>query len=252
MSRYPEPAKTLLVIGATSAIAHATARLYAAEGYRCHLVARNADKLTRVAEDLKARGAPEVTTGSFDALDSATFAPAIDDAQKALGDIGIALIAHGSLPDQKACETDLEAAQQALTVNHTSAVLLITRIAALMEAQGRGSIAAISSVAGDRGRPSNYVYGSAKAGLNTFLEGMRIRLMDKGVHVLTVKPGFVDTPMTRDLQKGLLWAQPDAIARRIRNGIRKSRMVVYAPAFWRYILAVICLLPRRLLLRLNL
>ena len=239
MSRYPPPAKTLLVIGATSAIAHATARLYAADGYRCHLVARSADKLARVGEDLKARGASEVTTSTFDALDSATFVPAIDDSQRALGEIGIALIAHGSLPDQRACETDIEVAQHALTVNYTSAVLLITRIAEIMEQQGRGTIAAISSVAGDRGRPSNYSYGSAKAGLNTFLEGLRIRLMDKGVHVLTVKPGFVDTPMTADIKKGLLWVQRDHIARLIRDAIKNHKFVVFTPGFWRWIMFIV-------------
>ncbi len=239
MSRYPQPARTLLVVGATSAIAHATARLYAARGYRCHLIARSAGKLARVAEDLKARGAPEVSTGTFEALDSATFAPAIDDARRALGEIGIALIAHGSLPDQKACEADLEAAQQALTINYISAVLLITRIAQIMEEQGRGTVAAISSVAGDRGRPGNYLYGSAKAGLNTFLEGLRIRLMGKGVHVLTVKPGFVDTPMTADMKKGLLWAQPVQIAQTVQQAITARRGEVYAPRFWKFVMLLI-------------
>lgn len=253
MSRYPEHAKTILVVGATSAIAHATAQLYAAEGYRIHLMARNHEKLNRVAEDLRTRGASDVTVSSFDATDPDTFPPAIEDAQQSLGELGIGLIAHGDLPDQSVCQHDTDATARAIMVNYTSAVMLITLIANVMERQGRGSIVAISSVAGDRGRPSNYVYGSAKAGLNTFLEGLRISLLDKGVHVLTIKPGLVDTPMTAHIHaKGKLWVPPQTIAATISRAIARHRRSLYAPAFWRAAMLIVRAAPRILIRRANL
>jgi len=139
-----------------------------------------------------------------------------------------------------------------LQTNFTTVVSLLTLLANLFERQGRGSIAVISSVAGDRGRQSNYVYGAAKGALTIYLQGLRNRLAKANVHVLTIKPGFVDTPMTRDFKKGLLWVGPDVIARGIVKAIDKRKDVAYLPFFWRYIMFIIKIIPERIFKRLSL
>jgi len=143
-------------------------------------------------------------------------------------------------------------AMMELQTNFTTVVSLLTLLANLFERQGRGSIAVISSVAGDRGRQSNYVYGAAKGALTIYLQGLRNRLAKANVHVLTIKPGFVDTPMTRDFKKGLLWVGPDVIARGIVKAIDKRKDVAYLPFFWRYIMFIIKIIPERIFKRLSL
>jgi hypothetical protein len=242
----------ILIIGATSAIAEATARLWAKPGAGLFLVARDADKLGLVANDLRLRGAT-VTTQSFDARDVRSLPALIESAFAALGSVDVALLAHGDLPDQKACEEDPQRTQDALQVNALSAICLLTVIAGRFEAQRGGVIAVIGSVAGDRGRASNYVYGSAKAMLATFLEGLAGRLSRSGVTVLNIKPGFVDTPMTARFRKGPLWSQPEAVARVIRARIAARRSgSFYAPRYWWLIMLIIKHLPARVLYRLKL
>ncbi len=242
----------VLIIGATSAIAEATARLYAERGARLHLVARNRPKLDAIADDLLVRGAPEVTRAALDVSDFTAHVSVLDEAWRTLGDVDVVLIAHGTLPDQKACESSVETALAEFATNGTSTIALLTLIANRMQTAGRGSIAVISSVAGDRGRASNYLYGSAKAAVSTFLSGLRQRMAKHGVDVVTIKPGFVDTPMTRDLKKGALWAKPEAIAEGIVRAVDKGRPVAYLPWFWFGIMTIIRCIPEFLFKRLSL
>lgn len=242
----------VLIIGATSAIAEATARLYAERGARLHLVARNRPRLDTIGDDLLVRGAPEVTRATLDVNDIAAHAAVLDDAWARLGDIDVVLVAHGTLPDQAACEASVETALAEFATNGTSTIALLTLVANRMQLAKRGSIAVISSVAGDRGRASNYLYGSAKAAVSAFASGLRQRLARHGVDVVTIKPGFVDTPMTRDFKKGALWAQPDAIARGIVHAVDKGKPVAYLPWFWFVIMTIIRLVPEFLFKRIRL
>lgn len=242
----------VLIVGATSAIAEATARLWAARGDALFLVGRNAARLENIAADLRVRGAAAVGCFTMDATDSATHAAMLEAATAALGGLDVALLAHGTLPDQKACEASVELTLQEIDNNGLSVVALATLLAARFEAQGHGTLAAISSVAGDRGRQSNYVYGAAKGMVSLFLQGLRNRLAKKGVQVLTIKPGFVDTPMTVSFKKGALWAQPDDIARGILRAIEQRRDEVYLPGFWRLIMTIIRHIPERIFKRLSL
>lgn len=244
--------KKIIIIGATSVIAQATARLFAAEGHRLFLVAREESRLAAVAQDLQTRGAQQVETFTLDALDYDRHGLMLDQAIQQLGGLDLVFIAYGTLPNQQACEMDFETARRELEINCLSILSLLTLFANRLESQGHGCIAVITSVAGDRGRQSNYVYGTAKGALNLFLQGLRNRLARSNVHVLTIKPGFVDTPMTTDFNKGLLWAQPADIAQGILLAIARKREVVYLPWFWRVIMGIICAIPEKLFKRLKL
>ncbi|HEY1027659.1 MAG TPA: SDR family oxidoreductase [Pseudomonas sp.] len=243
----------ILIIGGTSAIATACARLWAQRHGRFMLVGRNPEKLRQTAADLLARGATEVQTHVLDLDDLDGHAAMLDSAQQFLRRIDIALIAHGSLPDQQACESDADLAVQAFTRNGLNVIALLTRLGNRMEAQGSGSIAVIASVAGDRGRLGNYLYGSAKAAVSVFCSGLRARLFKSDVHLLTVKPGFVDTPMTQGLAlPGLLLAQPDRVAMDIVRALQKRRSTLYTPWFWAPIMLVIKSIPEFVFKRLSL
>ena len=242
----------VLIIGATSAIAEATARCYAARGARIFLVARGTARLKDIAEDLRIRGAVAVDHATLDVNDLSAHAGILEQAWLKLGGIDVALIAHGTLPDQSACESSVETALAEFATNGTSTIALLTALAPGMEAQGRGVLAVISSVAGDRGRQSNYLYGAAKAAVSTFASGLRQRLAKAGVSVVTIKPGFVDTPMTRDFRKGALWAKPDAVARGIVRAADRGSSVVYLPWFWSPIMLVIKCIPEFIFKRIKL
>jgi len=245
--------KKILIIGATSAIATACARLWAGQGSEFFLVARNNEKLEQTAADLQARGAKAVTLHRMDATDLAAHPGMLDSCLNALQQIDIALIAHGTLPDQKACEQDVGIALQELANNGTSVIALLTRLANQFEIQRCGSLAVISSVAGDRGRPSNYLYGTAKAAVSTFCEGLRARLFKVGVHVMDIKPGFVDTPMTQGLPlPAALVAKPEQVAQCILKGIERKVAILYAPGFWALIMLIIRSIPQPVFKRLNL
>jgi short-subunit dehydrogenase len=239
----------ILIIGATGAIAEACARRWAAAGARLYLVARNAEKLSLVAGDLAARGAV-VKQAPFDAAAPERHAAVIDAAFAELTRIDVVLIAHGDLPDQHACEASIECMRAAIETNGLSVLALLTVLANRLQQQRSGVIAVLGSVAGDRGRKSNYVYGSAKALVATFAEGLAGRLLPSGVAVISIKPGFVDTPMTARFRKGLLWAKPDTIARMIERRVAAAAPgSFYAPGFWWLIMAAIK--PARVLYRLN-
>jgi decaprenylphospho-beta-D-erythro-pentofuranosid-2-ulose 2-reductase len=241
--------KRILIVGATSGIAVACARIWAAEGATLTLVARDTGKLEQAAADLRARGTGQLATFVMDATDLAAHAAMLN----AAGAIDIALIAYGTLPDQARCERDATAAAEAVATNATSVIALATAIIARMERQGAGTLAVISSVAGDRGRASNYVYGAAKAAVSAFADGARARLSTSGVHVVTIKPGFVDTAMTRDLAlPRALVATPDQAAHRIVRGIARRASVLYVPWWWRWIMLIIRHVPEAVFVRLRL
>jgi decaprenylphospho-beta-D-erythro-pentofuranosid-2-ulose 2-reductase len=244
--------KKVLIIGATSAIAEATARLFARRGDRLFLVARNRERLQTLARDLTVRGAESASFETLDVNDLDRHQGVIDAAIDAMGGMDIALIAHGTLPDQKACENDVSLTIKELNTNAVSTLSLLTLLANRFEQAGHGCIACISSVAGDRGRQSNYVYGAAKGAVSVFMQGLRNRLATSGVHVLTIKPGFVDTPMTTAFKKSPLWSNPQRVARSICSAIDKGRDVIYVPWFWFPLMLVIRAIPERLFKRLSL
>ena len=242
----------VVVLGATSAIAQALARRYATKGAEFFLVGRNPERLAAVAADLGVRGAKDVTSATADLADPGTHAALLDRAQAVLGALDLVIVAHGTLADQAACIRDADLALREIAGNFLGHAAILTRVANVLEAQGHGALVVIGSVAGDRGRRSNYVYGSAKAGLGVFVEGLRHRLASRGVTVVLVKPGPVDTPMTADLPKGgLLWSTPQRVADDILAGIDRGSAVVYTPWFWRWIMRVIRALPDAIFKRLS-
>lgn len=244
--------KRVLVVACTSALAHATARRFAADKDRLFLVARDAEKLAAVAEDLEARGAGQVETCVMDVLELNRHRAVIEEAAARLDGLDTVLVAHGSLPDQRACETSAELTRQEFEVNSLSTISLLTHLANYFEQQRAGTIAVISSVAGDRGRQSNYVYGAAKGAVTIFLQGLRNRLHGSGVRVITLKPGFVDTPMTAEFAKGTLWINRERAARDIYRAIETGKEVAYVPWFWRWIMVVIRSIPERVFKRMSL
>ncbi|MGA0333953.1 MAG: SDR family oxidoreductase [Kiritimatiellia bacterium] len=239
-----------LIIGATSAMAEHCARKLAAEGDRLLLAARSPERLEILAEDLCVRGASEVIIlPAFDALDPDSFPELI----RAAGEFERVLIAHGHLPEQSACEQDFSLAATELQINLISVIALCTLIVPVLEQRGGGTLAVISSVAGLRGRQSNFIYGTAKGGLNLYLQGLRNRLFAKGIRVITILPGFVDTPMTADLDKGPLFVSAEKAGACIHHALTQGKGdVVYVPFFWRYILWVIRAIPETLFKRLKL
>jgi short-subunit dehydrogenase len=244
--------RNILICGATSAIARKTARLFARDGDRLFLAGRNAEKLHAVARDLEVRGARQSECFVADLNDFDLHETIIRNAMESLDGLDTVLVAHGTLSDQEACEKEYRLAEQEFRTNFLSIVSLLTPIANIFEKQGYGSIAVISSVAGERSRQSNYVYGTAKGALSLFLQGLRNRLHHKGVHVLTVKPGFVDTPMTTHLEKNVLFACPEGIARGIYRAIAGKKDIVYVPGYWRIIMAVVRHIPEYCFKRLEL
>ncbi len=244
---------TVLIIGATSAIAHETSRKFASEGADLLLVARNGAKLQANADDLTARGAYGIRTFILDANDFARHSELLDAVRSAFPDgLNYALVAYGTLPDQAEVAADAAAAADAFTTNATSVIALLTHLAGLFEEQKHGAIAVISSVAGDRGRPSNYVYGAAKGAVSLFTQGLRARMAKHNVSVTTIKPGFVDTPMTAEVPKNPLFADPSDVGVRIHKAMKKGQDIVYVPAFWRGVMGVIRAIPERIFKRLDL
>lgn len=237
----------VLVLGATSAIAQQVARLYAARGASLFLVGRNPERLAAVADDLRVRGA-SVETAVADLDDPSLHGELLDRAVP----LQIVLLAHGVLGDPQQTAQDARAAGDVLWTNLLAPVSLLTHAAQRMEEQRSGCLVALSSVAGDRGRASNAVYGASKAGLTAFLSGLRNRLSRTGVRVVTVKPGFVDTPMTAHVPKNPLFASPERVARDVVRAVDRGRDVVYTPWWWRLVMLVVKLIPERIFKRLSL
>ena len=243
--------RQVIIIGATSAIAQALGRRLAGEGARLMLWGRSLEKLQIVAADLRARGAAAVELDAFDFNEFTCHPDALQRA-RAKGDWDTAIICHGSLGDQMTGEKSFAEAELQFRTNCLSALSFLTILANYFEGRGGGTLAAISSVAGDRGRQSNYIYGASKAAVTTFMAGLRNRLWAKGVRVLTIKPGFVDTPMTAHLAKNRLFATPEKVAGDILKAINQGKCVVYTPWFWRWIMLAIRLIPETIFRRLKL
>jgi decaprenylphospho-beta-D-erythro-pentofuranosid-2-ulose 2-reductase len=242
----------IMILGATSAIAHATARRFAADGASFYLIARNSDKLQTLQDDLKAYGAAQVDCITQDLTDTGTHAGLLDNAMGAMGGLDAVLVCYGTLPDQHVMQQDDDAARQEFDTNFLSVLSFLTVAANFFERQRRGVIAVVSSVAGDRGRASNYAYGASMAAKTAFVSGLRNRLNKAGVQVLTVKPGQVDTPMTAHMKKGVIWATPEQVGEDIYQAMRNGRDVIYTPWFWRYIMMIIRVLPEPIFKRLSL
>jgi len=245
-------APRVVVLGATSAIAEATARLYAAEGAHILLAGRRGDRLEAIAADLTARGAAACHTRALDLADPGDVMARLGEMAEALGGVDYVLLAYGVLGEQGAAEQDPARARSIIQVNFSSAAEWALAAAALLERQRRGTLVALSSVAGDRGRKTNYVYGAAKGGLTVLMQGIAHRLAACGARAVVLKAGFVDTPMTDAFDKrGPLWAKPEQIARIARRAADRGGPVVYAPAFWYWIMLVLRLLPSAIFHRLS-
>jgi len=243
----------VLIVGATSTIARHAAGELAARGARLHLAARDEADAERIGRDLEVRRGAEVSWGPFEATDYEDHERLLDGATDAMGGLDGLLVAVGMLGDQARADADPGHLRDVIEVNYSAPASLIAAAANRFEAQGEGWIAALSSVAGDRGRSSNYAYGSAKAGLTAFLEGLRGRLHGGGVHVLTVKPGPTDTKMTFGMDDPPpLMAEPEPVAERIVWAIKEDKDVCYAPPIWRYVMAAIRLIPASVFKKLDL
>ena len=238
-----------LVVGASSAVSRAFARLVAEQGADVILAGRDLEDMERTALDLRVRGGGKIDVLRFDALDQSShdaFVAALPEGPLDL------FVGFGLMHPQDELERDPALAQTMIAVNYLGVVSLLSRLAPRLAARGSGRIIVLSSVAGDRGRPSNYIYGSSKAGLNAYLQGLRARLAAKGVSVTTIKPGFLDTAMTFGLPGMFLVASPEACARACLRYATKGRDTVYFPAFWWLIMAIIKAIPERLFKRLKL
>ncbi|MDO4231461.1 MAG: SDR family NAD(P)-dependent oxidoreductase [Lautropia sp.] len=247
--------RRIVVVGATSGIAEHCTRQWAAQGnlQEIVLLGRNADKLQRQCADLQVRAGKDVkiTPMTADFLDPARIQALVDEIARA-GAIDIVLIAHGMLPDQAQCQQDLSRTREAIEINAISPVLFAEAFVNAMLPQKRGTVAIIGSVAGDRGRKSNYVYGAAKGLVSRHAEGLQHRLAGTGLHVLLIKPGPTDTPMTASLkQSGAKLASPEDVATDILNAIEQRKAVIYTPRKWALIMLIIRNLPRIVFHKLN-
>jgi decaprenylphospho-beta-D-erythro-pentofuranosid-2-ulose 2-reductase len=252
----PNPHSTtprkILVLGATSGIAEATCRIWATQGASLFLVARNPEKLAAVAADLRTRGATFVDTAVADLDETEKHPQLLAHAVNSLTGMDIAYLAHGILGNQAEAERDFETAAQILHTNLMAPVSLLTWLANYCVQRGMGTLAVISSVAGDRGRKSNYVYGSSKAGLSAFLGGLRNRVDREGVHVLAIKPGPTRTAMTAGMPKSEKFADVDSVAESIVKAIDNRSDTLYVPFQWQPIMFVIRNIPERIFKKLNL
>lgn len=242
----------IVIIGANSAIGTACARKYAADKHRLFIAARDQTQIDILAKDLRVRGARDVSSLTFDALDFDSIKELANSIIVMCSKIDILIITHGTLPDQNAIQDDGNEIVKAFFVNQISTILLASKLSVVFEKQRCGTIVIIGSVAGDKGRQSNYIYGAAKSALETFTQGLRNRLSDYEVKVLLIKPGFVDTPMTAGFDKGMLWVKPEKVAKDITRAIANNSYVCYTPWFWRYIMFIVRNIPETLFIRMKL
>lgn len=234
----------IVVLGATSKIAQEIARLAAADRKELLLVGRSSERLAVVAGDLVARGAATVDCVSTDLADIASHPALVDEVLAKMPEFDTVLLAYGTLSEQARAEDSADYALSELTTNFTSAVSLLTRLSTVLMQRRTGCIAVVTSVAGDRARRSNYIYGTAKGGLALFTQGLRAKLLSAGVRVLTIKPGPVATPMTANLPGRGKFANPQAVARTIYCEIEHGDSdILYVPGYWRWVMMAIRHIP---------
>lgn len=244
--------RKVIVFGGASAIATEVEKLFAANSDELCLIDINLARLESVKKDILARYKTRIEIMEFNALDFSSHNDIFHKAVQTLGGVDIVFIAYGTLPNQEKAEKDVNYAIEHFTINATSIISIASIAANYFEEIGKGTIAVISSVAGDRGRRSNYLYGSAKGAISLFLQGLRNRLASKNINVITIKPGIVDTPMTAHLEKNFLFARVDVVGRQIYEAIQNPKDIVYIPSFWKWIMLVIKLIPESIFKKLNL
>ena len=245
--------KGVVVLGATSAMARAIASEFAQRGYNVLVGARDQEENERIAADIRIRWDVGVAALPFDAQDIASHAAFFTQCHSLMGDhIEGLIVCFGWMPNQVAAQADFQLARTTIDINFSGVASITERFAADFESRRRGFIAVVSSVAGDRGRQSNYFYGAAKAGLTAYLQGLRNRLFHANVTVLTIKPGFVDTKMAYGLPNLMLVATPERVARDIFRAIHKRKNVLYTPWFWRGIMKVFVHVPESIFKRMRL
>ncbi len=237
--------QTWIILGATSTIARGFARDAAGRGDGVVLAGRDVDDMKATAADCAARGAPVAEVIAFDARDPASFEPILKRAAKIEGTISAAVFV-GSMPPQEDIDADPSLIDGVIADSYTGPARFLTALAPIMEERRSGTIVGVGSVAGDRGRLGNYVYGSAKAGFHAYLSGLRNRLGRSGVHVVTVKPGTVDTAMTWGLDKLPFLAPPEKVVGDIMKAVDKKKDVLYTPFIWWPVMTIIKLIPERI------
>lgn len=250
MNALPGSQRTWVVLGASSSIGRAFARQAAADGADIILAGRDTDDLQRVAADVSLRSGRQADVLYFDAQATEQHEAFVDSVLKCGTPVDVMLL-FGAMPEQEATDADFELARQTIEVNYVGAVSVLNRLAPYLEKQGGGRIVVLSSVAGDRGRRKNYLYGSAKGALNLYLQGLRARLFESGVTVTTIKAGFLDTDMSYGMPGLFLVASPDACAKACLDLSRKGREVAYFPLFWWGIMTIIKSIPERIFKRLS-
>ncbi len=242
--------QTWLVLGATSSMARAFIRAVAQDGHAVILAGRDLNDMESTATDARAHGAPLAQVHRFDARDPDTFPALIETMTEQDGVLNAAVFV-GSMPEQSTIDADPSLIDGTITDSFTGPARVLQMLAPVLEARGSGTIVGVGSVAGDRGRIGNYVYGAAKAGFHTYLSGLRNRLTRTGGHVVTVKPGFVDTAMTWTVEGMFLVAAPQSVARDILRAVTKKKNVIYTPGFWRLIMTIIRLVPEPIFKKLS-
>ncbi len=243
----------VVIVGATSGVGRALARVYAAEGRALVLAGRDRDSLDRIAADCRVRFAVPARSERFDALDFADHAAFVERASKGFGNgVDGMILCQGEMPDEADARRDPHVLRRSIDVNYAATVSVLERAADQWAGRTGGFLCAITSVAGDRGRPRNHLYGSTKAAVSTYLGGLRVRMARQGIAVVDVRPGIIDTSLTWGLPDLPLRASPDRIARDVMRGISRDRAVVYTPWFWRYVMMIIRWIPDRIFKRLDL
>jgi len=246
------PPQTILILGASSAIAQATARQLATSKTHFLLVGRDEERLHSIANDLEQRTRCKAEIFATQLIDTSQHGKLMDQAVKVLGTkIDFTLIAYGTLPDQDTTQDDPETTLESFQVNFNSPASLLTHLASHYQKQQSGTIAVITSVAADRGRKTLYTYCAAKAALSSLTDGIRGRLFSHNVQVLNIKPGVIDTPMTAHLKKGLLASTPEKVAKDIEKAIEKGKDILYTPRRWLLIMFIIRHIPEKIFKKLT-
>ena len=242
--------QTWVILGATSSMAKAFVKLLADRGHNLILAGRDMDELKLNAADATARGASNVSLHKLDMRDAKTFSPILAELGTQDGTLNAAVFT-GSMPPQAEAEANPELIEGVIQDSHTGPATFLQNLAPMLEERASGTIVGVGSVAGDRGRLGNYVYGSSKSGFDSYLSGLRNRLGRSGAHVVTVKPGMVDSAMTWDMDKLMFPGTPESVAKDIMKGVDKKRNVVYTPAIWRLVMFVIRHVPEPIFKKLS-